>query len=74
MAAHFIEPGLIIHCEGPLGDGYTLCGAAIGGVNEDQDWPATKAGINCGQCIAVLDFCRKVRPGEVCSPFQRRTR
>lgn len=74
MARHFIEPGIIIHCDGPLGDSYTLCGASIGGVNENEEWPETAANINCRQCIAVLDFCRKVRPGEVCSPFQRRSR
>jgi hypothetical protein len=74
MAKHFLEPGLIIHCDGPLGEGYALCGAAVDGVNGDEAWPETHASINCSHCIKVLDFCRKVRPGEVCSPFQRRNR
>ncbi len=74
MAKHFLEPGLIIHCDGVLGDGYTLCGTSIGGVNGNEEWPETHASINCSDCISVLNFCRKVRPGEVCSPFQRRQR
>lgn len=74
MAKHFLETGLIIHCDGVNGAGYTLCGYSLDGVGGDQPMEETHASINCGQCIAVIDFCRKVRPGEVCSPFQRRQR
>lgn len=74
MAKHLLETGLIIHCDGVNGSGYTLCGYSLDGANGDQPMEETAANINCAQCIAVLDFCRKVRPGEVCSPFQRRQR
>lgn len=74
MALHFLETGLVIHCEGADGAGYTLCGYALEGVGGDQPMSETHANINCERCIAIIDLCRKVRPGEVCSPFQRRSR
>lgn len=74
MARHFLETGLVIHCEAHDGSGYTLCGAALEGTYGDQEMTETHANINCERCIAIIDHCRKVRPGEVCSPFQRRTR
>lgn len=74
MQKHYLETGLVIHCEGIIGAGSTLCGAALEGVNGDEPMTETHASINCDQCITVINFCRKVRPGEVCSPFQRRSR
>lgn len=72
MTKHFLETGLVIHCDGWSGAGYTLCGRALEGVGGDEPMTETQASINCEQCIKAIDFCRKVRPGEVCSPFQRR--
>ncbi len=74
MAKHYLETGLIIHSEGSDGCDYTLCGAALEGVNGDEEMTETHASINCERCIGIIDFCRKIRPGEVCSPFQRRSR
>lgn len=74
MAVHYLETGLVIHSAGHEGAGYTLCGAALEGVGGDQPMSETHASINCERCISLIDFCRKIRPGEVCSPFQRRSR
>ena len=72
MAKHWLETPLIIHCDGADGAGYTLCGYATEGETGNEPLTEVAAQINCERCIAVLDFCRRVRPSEVCSPFQRR--
>lgn len=74
MPKHLLETGLVIHCDGIDGAGYTLCGAALEGVGGDEEMTETHASINCDKCISIIDFCRKVRPGEVALPFQRRRR
>lgn len=74
MAKHLLETGLIIHCEGADGAGYTLCGYSLDGVAGDQPMTETKASINCEECIRIINFIRAIRPGEICSPFQRRGR
>ena len=74
MAKHYLETGLIIHCEGVIGTDYTLCGAAMEGVRGNEIMTETRASINCSQCITVIKFCQKIRAGELCAPFQRRTR
>ena len=54
----------IIHCEGIGAGDYLLCGLAPEGVNGDEQARETAAAINCGQCIAIIEFCRRIRPGE----------
>lgn len=72
MAAHYVESDLTVHCEAAFGDLKMLCGRYRTEV--DPKMKETAASITCADCIEVIDFCRKIRPGEVCSPFQRRQR
>lgn len=72
MPKHWLEDPLIVHCDGPDGNDYTLCGFATEGETGDSPLTETHAQINCDKCIGVINFCRQIRAGEVCSPFQRR--
>lgn len=72
MAKHYAE-AITIHCEGPDGNDYTLCGFALDGEDGDVRLVETHSQITCHQCIRTIEFCRRVRPGEIAAPFQRRT-
>lgn len=70
---HWKEPvANIVHCEGVLGEGYTLCGVSKDGVNGDRPFIDSDEGIDCSQCIGVIIHCRKVRGGQIKPAFQRR--
>ena len=60
---HWRDDDGVIHCEGVAAD-YMLCGQAPEGGDFTGKSVETSAIINCRQCIAVIEFCRKVRPGE----------
>ena len=70
---HLKEPiANIVHLEGVLGSGYVLCGASSDGVNGDEPFTETHEGIDCSQCIATINHCRKVRGGDIKPAFKRR--
>jgi hypothetical protein len=72
MTKHWLENPLIVHCDGSGGNDYTLCGYALEGETGNDPLTETLAQINCSKCIEIINFCRQIRSGEVCSPFQRR--
>lgn len=73
MAGHWHDKiGKTVHADGPLGEGYTLCGVSRDGVNGDDPMETTFGGIDCPHCIAVLRFCWKTKQAEVKPTFQRR--
>lgn len=63
----------VIHCEGPDGADYSLCGLALEGERGDTPMTDTAEDIDCGRCIATIRFCKRVRDGEIKAPFRRRT-
>lgn len=76
---HWVDNDNAVHCEGASGTDFTLCGLAPEGecppgVRADACMRLTDAKITCEACIGVIAFCRKVRPGEVALPFERRGR
>jgi len=73
MPKHYAE-GLRIHCDGPDGNDYTLCGYALEGEDGSSHLETTAASINCDACIRIIEFCRRIRSGELEAPFLRRAR
>jgi len=60
---HFRDGDGVIHCDGLAGD-YMLCGQAPEGGDFTGSCVETSAIINCRQCIAIIEFCQKIRAGE----------
>lgn len=69
MATHYIERDNTVHCEASDGDIMLLCKACR---IEGDGMKETSASINCPGCIEVIEFCRKIRPGEIAPRFTRR--
>jgi len=68
MAEHWKDKDDVIHCEGVESGDYLLCGLAPEGENGDDELPTkTHAPINCSGCVAIITFCRRIRPGEFAS-------
>lgn len=62
-----------VHCEGAVAAGeFTLCGLALEGERGDAQMTETPAGIDCRNCVAIIEQCKRVRNGEIKPPFQRR--
>jgi hypothetical protein len=72
MAQHVKDIDGVVHSEAADGCDYTLCGNALEGVNGDTEMVETSAGIDCEQCIRVIEFCKRIRAGEIKAPYQRR--
>jgi hypothetical protein len=71
MPNHYIDiDNITVHVEAEAGDIKMLCGAYR--TETVPHMKETPAQITCADCIKIINFCRTVRPGEVCSPFQRR--
>lgn len=49
----------LIHCDGPDGNDFTLCGFTLDG---DQGEVTAIRGprISCGQCICIINFCQGI--------------
>ena len=67
MPQHWQERNGVVHCEGINAGDYLLCGLAPEGERGDTPVSETFAKIDCGQCVAIIEFCRRVRPGEYAS-------
>lgn len=63
---HLKDQDGTVHFDGPVGDDYLLCGFNADEVTE------TTAGVDCSQCIAVVEFCHRIRDGEIKPRFERR--
>lgn len=64
MATHYRTEDSVIHCEGIHSGDYMLCGVAPEGECGDEKSVVTAAAINCKDCIAILEFSRRVHAGE----------
>lgn len=64
MAKHHLDCDGVVHCEENGGAGYTLCGLALEGERGATPMTDTAARINCGECVAIIKFCQRVRAGE----------
>jgi len=64
MAMHYRSEDGIIHCEGINSGDYMLCGIAPEGECGDEHCVATTATINCKNCIAIIEFSRRIHAGE----------
>lgn len=65
MATHFLENSITVHCDGPGGMDYTLCGAALEGENGDEQMTETPFKVNCERCISIIDFCMDIKAREI---------
>lgn len=54
-----------VHFESLDGNDYLLCGLAYEGEAGDAAITSTAAPVTCSQCIAAVDFCKKIREREV---------
>jgi hypothetical protein len=73
MAEHWKDKDGVIHCEGVESGDYLLCGLAPEGEIGDDPLPTkTAAAINCSNCVAIIAFCRRIRPGEFVSTVRAR--
>ena len=65
MAEHWRYHDGIVHCEGIGAGDYLLCGLAPEGERGDEgDATTTVMKINCQHCIAIIEFCKRIRLGE----------
>lgn len=65
MAQHYVESDRTVHCEASPGDIILLCKASRA---EGDGMKETAAPVNCRGCIEVIEFCRRIRPGEWVAP------
>jgi len=71
---HLVDGDRSVHCEGPDGADYTLCGEALEAWDDHVAMESTHAEITCDRCIGIIQFCKKVRDGEIAARFLRRQR
>jgi hypothetical protein len=67
MAKHMREftDKSVVHCDGPDGNDYTLCGLALEGENGDEPMEETNWRVTCKQCIGTIAYCKAVRSKEL---------
>lgn len=69
---HWREVGGPVHCESADGVDYTLCGYSMDGESGLDFMKETAEGIDCQRCINMINFCKRVRSGEIKAAFERR--
>ena len=61
---HYRERDGIVHGENACGDDRTLCGVILEGIEGQGEMAETAAVIDCGDCIGIIEHCKKFRSGE----------
>ncbi len=59
----FFESEGVVHLGSALGNGYTLCGCAIEGFEDDlpPQKPTNRRTVDCPDCVLIIEACRGVR-------------